>query len=110
MNTMRITTPHRDYYIVDLKTGNITQDNTFAPKLRFSGGWKFVGFVSVRSASPTVVISLKDIQDNPAILKTTEWQYKNGNPRYTVRDLDYGTTRVWGNTKHHGAHSAYIES
>ena len=28
--------------------------------------------------------------------------YKNGHPRYTVVDLDHGTTRIWSNTVHHG--------
>ncbi len=28
--------------------------------------------------------------------------YKNGNPMWTVRDLDHGTVREWGNTKYHG--------
>lgn len=29
-------------------------------------------------------------------------RYKNGNPQWTVRDRDHGTTRVWGNTVYHG--------
>lgn len=34
--------------------------------------------------------------------------YKNGNPRYTVRDLDHGTMREWGNTKYHGVKNIRI--
>lgn len=35
-------------------------------------------------------------------LNTHPLLYKNGNPRYTVLDLDYGTRREWGSTKYHG--------
>lgn len=30
-------------------------------------------------------------------LGSVQWTYKNGKPRYTLRDLDHGTVREWGN-------------
>ncbi len=29
-------------------------------------------------------------------LEAIQWTFKNGKPRYTLRDLDHGTIREWG--------------
>lgn len=101
MKYIYLYTPHGNKYVVDVETGNITQFN-WSEKPHFSGGWKFLGLQHVKRND---FISLETIRKNPSILKEIEITYKNGNPQYTVRDRDYGTLRVWGNTKVHGISS-----
>lgn len=43
-------------------------------------------------------VSLADLADKRTPVRFA----RSGNPRFTVADLDHGTTRIWGNTKHHG--------
>jgi hypothetical protein len=79
----------RESYPVQLKTGYITRDGS----KDFSGGWKFVSF---RHVKRNEWVSLKKIQDDPTILERIDWLYKNGRGQFTVRDVDHGTTREWG--------------
>lgn len=95
---LEITTPYGDRYIVH---ENSHIERTDIEGFCASENWRFLGlshahpfnreFVSFRSV-------IEALRKNPAMFAT----YKNGNPRYTVRDFDYGTIREWGNTKHHG--------
>lgn len=57
----------------------------------FSGNWKFLG-VRERLKNNRVIIKPEDA------LKITDWQFKNGSPRYQVVDLDHGTVRTWAGT------------
>lgn len=57
----------------------------------FSGDWKFLG-VRERLKNNRVIIKPEDA------LKITDWQFKNGSPRYQVVDLDHGTVRTWAGT------------
>jgi len=57
----------------------------------FSGNWKFLG-VRERLRNSRVIIKPEDA------LKITDWQFKNGSPRYQVVDLDHGTVRTWAGT------------
>ena len=103
---MYLRTPYCDQYVVDLATGNITQDR-YGIEPHFSGQWKFVAFRHVKRNES---VSLKSIQNDPTILDRITLKYKNGHPQWTVVDLDYGTTRMWGNTNVHGISSIKIDS
>jgi hypothetical protein len=73
---------------VDLKTGNIWYDG-----IKPSGGWKFQGFSHIRM---NAIIPLKAIQENPEIVESKGFWFKNGKSQFVVRDLEHGTTREWG--------------
>lgn len=89
-----ISTPYGNRYRIEDNGYIVRLDQ---PGFRPSAGWQFLGLVPVNSTR--LAVRREDI--------TAEWlashplRYKNGNPRYTVRDLDHGTTRDWGNTKYH---------
>ena len=36
-----------------------------------------------------------------------DFTFKNGNPKYTIVDLDHGTTRIIGNTTAHGVNKVW---
>lgn len=94
--TIIITTPHGNRYCVDPVTGNINGSHE----------WRMIGLASVRS--DRVCVSLRDL--TPDTVSKLSLKYKNGNPRYTVMDVDHGTRRAWGNTKYHGVKAIYFES
>lgn len=94
-----IYTPFGAHYLINGK-GEISTNG-----LPFSGNWKIKGIESVKS---NFFISFKDITKER--IHSMELKYKNGNPKYTVRDLDHGTTRTWGNTKMHGIASIYFRA
>lgn len=95
-----LSTPRGNYYQIDPATGNITQEGQ-----SFSNQWKMLG---IKHVSKNLFIPLAKL--TPEFLKTLPLRYKNGNPQWTVRDLDHGTAREWGNTKYHGiAHLYYSE-
>ena len=92
---MIIRTPYGNEYHVNAK-GEISNKNA-----KPSGSWKMLGiqhvkrseFIPFRELTPSTVAGLKLL-----------WRTSK-NPQYTVRDLDHGSTRVWGNTKYHGIKS-----
>ena len=86
------------YYIHS--NGNIERtDMKFAP----SGQWKVIGIQHVKDSRYVPFDRLSDfLASNPTMT------YKNGNPQWTVRDFDHGSTRVWGNTKYHGISSIRV--
>lgn len=82
---LNIKTPRFDYYQVN-EEGYLYKDGTEP-----SGGWKFLGISHVKRNWFIPFSELFDFLDSkPDIL------YKNGNPQWTVRDLDHGSTREWG--------------
>lgn len=92
----KIHRPSGSPYIV-WENGDIERtDMKFTP----SGNWKFLGLSHVKQ---NWFIPLKDI--TPELLSTLPLRWKNGNPQFTGRDLDHGTTREWGNTKYYGISS-----
>jgi hypothetical protein len=99
---LTIHTPYGKKFFINEKQEIIRTDMDFKP----SGQWKFLGLEHVKNNQfvpyDRVIERLKS---DPEVFKT----YKNGNPQWTVRDLDHGTTRVWGNTKFHGVKSIRIE-
>lgn len=106
MKKMYLRTPYQESYVVDLETGNITQDR-YGIEPHFSGQWKFL---ALRHVKRNQSISLGMIVTDPTILNRIEMKYKNGHPQWTVLDLDYGTVRMWGNTNVHGISSIRIDS
>lgn len=97
MKYLEIGTPYGDCYIVN-EQGYITQDR-YGVKPCFSGSWIMKGVIRVNT-SCRLAISLQELFEMD--LDSVQWRYKNGNPRFTVMDVDHGTTRAWGNTKYHG--------
>lgn len=93
-----ITTPAGKTYTINAN-GDISY-----PGMEPSGNWKMLGIVPVRGS---LVISR--IAITAAWLASHPLVRRNGNPRYTVVDLDHGVRRVWGNTKYHGIRSIVLE-
>jgi hypothetical protein len=97
MKYLRIVTPYGDSYLVN-EQGLITQ-GYHKLDYPFSGEWILSGIANVKSPNRRS-FHLDDLWSMD--LNKVQWRYKNGNPRYTVIDIDHGTTRVWGNTRVHG--------
>jgi hypothetical protein len=99
MIVLTLATPYGNYYEVH-DNGDIAR-----PGQKPSGQWKMIALVSVVRNRPAFV---------PLASITREWldahplMFKNGKPRYTVRDLDHGTTREWGNARFHGVKAIYL--
>jgi hypothetical protein len=88
-------TKYGDQYHVNEKAEIIRLDQKdFKP----SQDWQLLGLRHVKTTTMFIPFdSLKFwLSHNPTLL------YKNGNPQYTIEDLDHGTRRTWGNTKFHG--------
>jgi len=63
-------------------------------KFQASGQWTMQG---IRHVKRNDFIPLASLFDGvPEELNGSSLRYKNGNPQWRVQDLDYGTTRVWG--------------
>jgi hypothetical protein len=91
---LNIRTPYGDTYKIN-SSGFISTSG-----VKPSENWIMLGLMPVRCWRLYNLIPFNKI--TPEWLKTHEFLYKNGNPRYTVIDRDYGTIRCWGNTKVHG--------
>lgn len=65
-----------------------------------SGQWKCIGIQHVKKNDFIPLASL--LASLPDELNGSSLRYKNGKPQWTIRDLDHGTVRVWGNTAYHG--------
>jgi hypothetical protein len=70
--------------------------------------WKCTGIAKLRPFGNMTQLSLKTFFEMAANKQT--FTFKNGNPRYTLTDLDHGTHRIHGNTKCHGISSAWINN
>lgn len=95
-----ITTPFRDTYKVNDKGQIIRTDMAFIP----SDGWKFTG---IRHVKKRLFIPFSELNND--LISTLDILYKNGNPQFTICDIDHGTERVWGNPKWHGIKSIHFE-
>lgn len=89
-----ITTPYGATYQIN------NEGEIFSNIVTPSGNWKIKGIEHVRRAE---FIPFQQITKEK--IKSLDLLYKNGNPQWTVRDWDHGTTRTWGNTKVHGIKS-----
>ena len=98
---LNIITPYGNHYKVN-DAGSIirTDIKNFEP----SGKWKLLGLSHVKR---NYFIPFKEITRE--LLNGFNPCWKNGNPQFTVRDLDHGTTREWGNTKYHGIKYIYFD-
>lgn len=94
-----IYTPYGDKYLVN-ELGQICKPENVGTYYGFSDTWKIQGIEHVKMSwfIPFKELTKEKIEKLPI-------KYKNGNPQFTVRDLDHGTTRTWGNTKYHGISS-----
>lgn len=62
--------------------------------------WKCTGIAEVRPFGRLFFINLADFIK--LIENDTKFTFKNGNPKYTLTDIDYGSERTHGNIKCHG--------
>lgn len=92
---LTITTPYGNRYIIH-DNGNI--ERTDIPGFEPSGQWKLLGIKPCYGNDGFIPLA----QITTGWLAANPLTYKNGNPRYTGVDVDHGTRREWGNTKHHG--------
>ena len=96
-----LSTPYGNTYKIH-DNGNIERlDMKFAP----SGHWKFLGICHTKRNEFISFEKLKTMN-----LREFKWLYKNGHPQWTVKDLDHGSTRLWGNTHYHGIKVIYQEA
>ena len=98
MKTM-IYTPRGDNYLIH-ENGNIERRDIKG--FQVSGQWKLLGLVHVEYECFVPFPQCFEKDGLPFPLK-----WKNGNPAWTVRDLDHGTRREWGNTRYHGVSGFY---
>lgn len=98
---LNILTPYGEHYKIT-EDGNIIRMDMqgFKP----SGRWKFLGLQHVKRNS---FIPFGDIDEH--LLEDFDPCWKNGRPQWTVRDLDCGTVREWGNTKYHGVKRIWFD-
>lgn len=88
---IKIITPYRNCYYVNEK-GFLSNNQD-----SFSGDWVFKGIKSVKS---NLFISFSELTKDR--LKSLTLLYKNSHPKFTIVDIDHGTTRIHGNTIYHG--------
>jgi hypothetical protein len=88
---IKITTPVLQEYIID------NDLNIYKSGGKPSRGWKFAGLSHVKENR---FVSAENV--TPEFVAKNQMLYKNGNPCWTIRDIDHGTTREWGNTTKHG--------
>lgn len=98
----RITTPYGKWYECDnrgyvIKCSN-GLDNTEA-NLHELMRWQITG---IRAVDNFGRLSSITRLDEAAGMDKIGLLHKNGKPRYTIEDIDHGTTRVHGNIKAHG--------
>ncbi len=68
---------------------------------KFSGGWKALALVRRNNFGHVVETLPFSIWDKAVPRLDAEpeglgWYYKHGGNKWTLRDLDHGTTREWG--------------
>lgn len=84
--TLIITTKSGKIYKVNSNQQIIRTDITFRPTNR----WLFAGILPTRATHLSHIINYEGIKESLPIV-----QYKNGQLRYNVVDIDHGTVRVW---------------
>jgi hypothetical protein len=92
-----LSTPYGNHYRIEAN-GNIVRLDI--PGFKPSGEWRFLGLKSVRTRQFIPFASL-----TPEKVAQLNYKFKNGKPRWTVRDWDHGAIREWGNTDYHGVAS-----
>ena len=97
---MHFTTPYGDHYVVN-ERGELAKNND----KHFGSQWLFLG---IQHVERNEFIPIEDL--TPERVKQLELRYKNGKPQYTVKDLDHGTPRLWGNTASRGIADIYFDA
>ena len=94
-------TPYGEQYHI-YENGDIQRLDLYPSNKPFtpSGQWKLLGVQHVKRNKFIPLARL--ITQLPDDLNGSSIRYNNGKPQWTVRDLDHGTIRVWGNTQYHG--------
>ena len=100
---LNLETAHGDRYKVRREDNAIMRCDM--PELGYSEDWLFAGLIKLngtdRPARPLYPPdSVRMRVASGATFK--EMRFKNGAPRYTMIDIDHGTRRMHGNTRHHG--------
>lgn len=98
----RITTPYGGWYETDSRGYVVRSDNGLDKTnsdLHNLMTWQIIGIVPIDNfGNEGAIVRL----DNASKMSSLALLYKNGNPRYTIADIDHGTRRLHGNIKHHG--------
>lgn len=94
-------TPLGEQYHIH-ENGDIQRLDLYPSREPFSasGQWKFLGITHVKRNEFIPLATLW--REIPGEVNGSSLSYKNGHPQWTVRDLDHGTVRTWGNTVYHG--------
>lgn len=105
------------YYVITTPYGNTYELSKEGYVLKYSNGldlmsaslaelknWQIVGLRELLPFSNLGrLIPLSDAA------KIKNFAFKNGRPKYTLQDLDHGTTRIVGNVKYHGVRNLFID-
>ena len=97
---LNISTPYGNHYKVTEKGEIVRTDMSFEP----SGQWLMQGLSHVKR-NYFIPFNLL----TPEFLEGLTILWKTANPQWTVRDLDHGSTREWGNTKWHGIKNIWFD-
>lgn len=100
MKHYKIVTPYGGWYKINERGMVYACDNGFKcdPVKGNGHQWDIVGATSTHPFVGLRIVPIATL----AGMSSKELRYKNGHPRYTIVDVDHGTTRVHGNTKVHG--------
>lgn len=90
---LKFTTRYGNRYGVRADGAIIRADRACNP----SGQWLFLGIKHVKRNE-----FIPFAQLTPERIRGLEMRDKKRDPQWTVRDLDHGTMRTWGNTQVHG--------
>jgi len=103
-----ISTPYGNYYELSkegyvLKYSNgLNKENANINELKT---WQVLGIVELKAFG-----NIGNIIPLSEAIKIESFSFKNGNPKYTIVDLDHNTMRIAGNTKYHGVRKVYKTS
>jgi hypothetical protein len=100
-----IVTPYRDYYQLSKKGYVIKYSNGLDKSKATKEDLKTWQVIGIRKILPFGNLGYL-IPLNEAI-KIDNFCFKNGNPKYTIEDIDHNTHRITGNTKYHGVKNLY---
>lgn len=100
MKHYKIYTPYGNWYRVNQQGMVYECSNGLKKDPTIGNGhqWDILGGTSTHPFASVHVVPLAELAE----MSSKELLYKNGNPKYTVVDIDHGTTRVHWNTKVHG--------
>jgi hypothetical protein len=106
MKKLCITTPYGTNYEINMETRKIVRYGKHVFQENDGHQWDMVGIMEILPFNNTRLIPLKEVEKflsgNPNL------SFKNRHPKYTVMDIDHGTTRIWGNWNVHGIRTMYI--